>query len=177
MLEDEERTIIEINAERGESISHELHQLSLEEQRTHDLELSQLHDDVLHHENATVNHIIVSFERHHSSSDEIDDLGNTNDGSGSGSVNVFNRVWWDEPPALLQANMQLLTFLTQQSETIARLRVRIVKLKGLIYDLSYRSSNTPQDHVPSPTPTPGTHAPPPGDADPSPSTVKTYYGV
>jgi hypothetical protein len=98
LLEAEERTIIEINAERSESLSHELHQLSLEEQRTHDLELSQLRDDVLQHENATVNQIIASFEHHQSSSEENDDFGIKNDDFGSGSIDIFNRVCWDEPP-------------------------------------------------------------------------------
>jgi hypothetical protein len=79
--------------------------------------------------------------------------------------------------ALLDANMKLLTFLTQQSETIARLRNRIVKLKTLIYDLSYRSSTSSPDNLRSPTPTQGTTAPPPDGAGTTPPTVKTYYGI
>jgi hypothetical protein len=40
--------------------------------------------------------------------------------------------------ALIQANMKLLTFLTKQSATIARLRARIVRLSTIVHDLTVR---------------------------------------
>jgi hypothetical protein len=167
------------------------------------VELSQLHEDIIHYENDSTDAIIANFERNNSSSDG-------NDGFGSSPVFVFNCDWWEEPPdssdelsnaceesacvtqdnafplkdpdlfeqlerdynldkdtdsedhddnaanvaELLHANMKLLTFLTQQSETIARLRTRIVQLKTLIYDLSFRPVGELPDNantIPSPT--------------------------
>ncbi len=54
---------------------------------------------------------------------------------------------------LLDANMRLLTFLATQSMTVARLRPRIVRLKSLIHDLSFRPSDPFPDHARPPNPT------------------------
>jgi hypothetical protein len=130
-----------------------------DEQRTQDLELDQMRDDVLHHENAEIEAIIEGFENINSSSEEncYDD---------DSPVNEFNEAsaWWVEPSqsseeddfegntdtdddgedvvALIQANMNLLNFLTKQSATIARLRSRIVRLGTIIHDLRLRSDGT-----------------------------------
>jgi hypothetical protein len=208
-LADEERTMLDIDAERTEALRLELHQLGFDEQRTYDMELRRLHEDVLHHDNASTDQIIANFERHRSSSEDNDDYGTS-------PANVFNRAWHDEslykPPdssaedalnhnfvrieqaynldadteseddtvnvaELLQANMKLLTFLTQQSETIARLCVRIVRLKTLIYDLSFRPVGPLPDNAHPPNPTQGTSPPLPDNASPPLPPVTTYYGI
>jgi hypothetical protein len=216
-LEDDERIMSEMEDERTEDLRIELHQLGLDEQRTHDMELSLLRDDIIHYENALTDQIIADFERIDSSSDEND---------------VFHRDWWNEAPEssdessnnytdsacvtqdnssplndsaffeqveraynldtdtdsddrnendanvaeLLQANMKLLTFLTQQHETIARLRTRIVRLKTLIYDLSFR----PVGPLPNNgTSIPNASSPPNVSSIPSPTppSVEVYYGI
>jgi hypothetical protein len=63
--------------------------LEMHEQRAHDYELSQLHDDVLHHINASTDEIIADFENIHHSSDE--------DCFGISLVNEFNCDWYHEP--------------------------------------------------------------------------------
>jgi hypothetical protein len=83
--EDDERTIIEIDCENKTSL-HELLRLELDEQKSHDLELSQLHDDVLQHINSVTDEIIANAER----DDDTDSFG-------SSPVNVFNSDWYQEP--------------------------------------------------------------------------------
>ncbi len=68
---------------------------------------------------------------------------------------------------LLQANIRLLNFLTQQSATIARLRTRIVRLKTLIYDLSFRPVGPLPERARLPT----------RETRPPLSLVTTYYGI
>jgi hypothetical protein len=58
-------------------------------------------------------------------SDELNDNTDTEDGA-------------DDIVAIIQANMQLLTFLTKQSATIARFRARIVCLNNIVHDLTAR---------------------------------------
>jgi hypothetical protein len=65
--------MLNIDAERTEGLRLELQQLELEEQRTRDLELNQLHDDVTRYDDDLTDQIIASFERH-SSSDDYDDF-------------------------------------------------------------------------------------------------------
>jgi hypothetical protein len=50
-LEDDERILIEMEAERTAALRFEPQQLGLDEQRTHDKELSQLHEDIIHYDN------------------------------------------------------------------------------------------------------------------------------
>jgi transposase InsO family protein len=213
-LDEDEQTMRDMDAERTEALQLQLLQLGLDEQRHHDLELSQLHEDILHHDNETTEQIIADFEHNNSSSD-------ANDGFGTSPVNDFNYDWWVEPPdsddetinhdthqpsilignvsqlndnfeqveklyhldddnesddndnnaaniaELLQANIKLLDFLTQQSATIARLRTRIVRLKTLIYDLYFR----PGVPVPERTRLLTRETRPPL------SQVTTYYGI
>ncbi len=70
--------------------------LELDEQRAHDEDLSQLHDDVLHHINASTEQIIAEFANMNHSSD--DDL------SRSSPVNEFNCDWWHEPSESSSSN-------------------------------------------------------------------------
>ncbi len=53
----------------------------------------------------------------------------------------------DDVIELLKANMQLLTFLTKQSATIARFRGRIVRLGTVVMDLKVRLNNITQAHA------------------------------
>ena len=154
----DEQLILEAVDEHQANINSSVQQES-DEQRTQDLELDQMQDDVLHHENAEIEAIIEGFENLNSSSEDncYDD---------DSPVNEFNEAsaWWVEPSqsseeddfegntdtdddgedvvALIQANMKLLNFLTKQSATIARLRSRIVRLGTIIHDLRLRSDGT-----------------------------------
>ncbi len=76
--------MLEMDAEQTEALRLELHQLEFDEQRTRDQELSQLHDDAIHHDNDLTDQIIASFE-HHSSSDDYN-------GFGASPVHDFNRA-------------------------------------------------------------------------------------
>jgi hypothetical protein len=117
----------------------------LDEQRNHDLELSQLDDDILQHINSTTEAIIDDFERVEST------------GSAVSSVHEFNCDYYQEPPDspeddllentdtedgteevmdLIQFNMRLMSALDKQRATIARLRARIFRLSDLVKDLT-----------------------------------------
>jgi hypothetical protein len=69
-MDADERIMLEIDDERIAESQHDLLQLEMDEQRTHDYELSQMKDDVLYHINASTDEIIASFENADSSSDE-----------------------------------------------------------------------------------------------------------
>ena len=153
-----EQIIQETVKEHQANINSSIQQES-DEQRTWDLELGQMQDDVLYHNNAEIEAIIESFENLNSSSEEncYDD---------DSPVNEFNEAsaWWIEPSqsseeddiggntdtdddaedviALIQANRKLLNFFTKQSATIARLRSRIVRLGTIIHDFQLRSDGT-----------------------------------
>jgi hypothetical protein len=128
----------------------------MNEQRAHDVELNQLHDDVLHHINSQTDEIIHAFE-------SID-----SDESNPGSpVNVFNCDWYhehsesspdddtdhdtdtedgvEEHYGLIQSNMNLIAFVARQCETIARLRFCILRLRTHISELTSLIKNTRGD--------------------------------
>jgi len=170
-LNDHERTMHEIDAERS---SEEMLQLEQDEQIAHDNEMHQMQDDIRYHDNASTDAIIASFEKLESSSDDdcftttpirdacSDWRTETPDSSYYDFHHNFAKLEKDynlddteseenaENAAkfaeILQANMRLITFLQDQNETITRLRIRIVRLKAFIYDLSFRSA------APSPDP-------------------------
>jgi hypothetical protein len=129
---------------------HDLLTLELDEQKSHDLELSQLNDDVLQHINSQTEEI-------------IDDIDRSEDTSfGHSPVNEFNCDFYIQPPAsseddlnentdtedgteevmdLIQSNMRLMTVLDRQRATIARLRARIFRLNDLITNLTTQLDN------------------------------------
>jgi transposase InsO family protein len=212
---EDEQSLLAIDAERIEALRHDLYQLSIEEQRIQDRESSQFLEDILYHENDSTDQIIASFEHLCSSSEDNDDYGPnnhpSNDNSSSESHNSSGGNAIDRNFAqteqvygldadiesdvdddtenineLLAANMKLLNFLTQQRQTIARLRVRIVSLKTLIYDLS-SCTVPPLSGVRPPTQSRGTSptfpqhqgassTPPAAERSCAP-TVRTYYGI
>jgi len=196
-LDNDERTMLNIDAERTEALRLELQQLELQEQRTHDLESIQLHEDATRYHDDLTDQMIASFERRSSSDDY--------DAYGDGPAHDPNSEWWTDAhdfaqveraynldadtesedetvniADLLDANMKLLTFLTTQSQTIARLRTRIVRLKSLICDLSFRPSGPFPDHARPPNLTPSTmaemHSPLHESASPPLPQVQ-YFGI
>ncbi len=83
------KTMRAMDEERTPAIQASL-TLELNEQRAHDEELSQLHDDVLYHINASTEKVIAAFENLDHSSDS--------DNSRVSPINEFNCEWWHEPP-------------------------------------------------------------------------------
>jgi len=167
-LDADERTMREIDDERIAESQHDLLQLERDEQRIHDYELSQMNDDIIYHVNASTDQIIASFENADSSSDEecfnttlvqnprSDWWEEPPESSEADLYRDFAQVEKDynldcdtesednhenaaQLAELLDANIKLLTFLQEQNETIARLQLRIVKLKSRIHNLSFRS--------------------------------------
>jgi hypothetical protein len=151
MLQDHSQNAHDNESERNleeaqGTISHDLRTLEMDEQKNHDLELSQLDDDIQHHINSLTEEIIDGFER----------LGDAS--SANSSVNEFNCDYYHEPPAsseeddmlentdtedgteevmdLIQSNMRLMSALDRQRATIARLRARIFRLNDLVNDLT-----------------------------------------
>jgi hypothetical protein len=82
--------LIQLDAEKQAALSA-LHALELDEQKTHDAEISQIRDAVLHHINSTTDEIIHSFER-------ID----SEDSDDDSPYLVSNGDWYHEPTDLSQ---------------------------------------------------------------------------
>jgi hypothetical protein len=133
--------------------------LELDEQKNHDLELSQLNEDILQHINSTTEEIIDEIDRSEDSS-----LGNS-------PVNEFNCDYYIEPTAsseddlnentdtedgaeevidLIQSNMKLMTVLDRQRTTISRLRARIFRLNDLITNLTSQLNSIRETTVNAP---------------------------
>ncbi len=127
------------------TVLNDLLTLELDEQRNHDLELSQLDDDILQQINSTTEAIIDDFER-------VDSTG-----SAASSVHEFNCDYYQEPPDspeddllentdtedgteevmdLIQSNMRLMSALDRQRATIARLKARIFRMGDLVKNLT-----------------------------------------
>jgi hypothetical protein len=130
--------------------------LEMDEQRAHDIEFSQFHDDVLHHLNSQTEEIIQEIECIDSDESDpgVDELnGNwyhqlpdspTDDNSENGidhDTDTEDDV--EEHISLVQSNMKLIVFLARQSKTIARLRTRIRQLRLHVSELTSRVDNSP----------------------------------
>jgi hypothetical protein len=149
-LENNERLMLEMDSEHRTAL-RDLLRLQLDEQKAHDLELSQFHDDVLQHITSATDEIVADVDR----SEDTDSFGGS-------SVNEINCDFYREPPEssdddfndntdtddghdeatdLLQSKMQLVKFLDRQRTTIVRLRARIFRLNDIITDLNTKLSS------------------------------------
>jgi hypothetical protein len=164
--DDVERVMQEIDNEKQVALEA-TYQQELDAQRAHEQELSQMQDDVLYHIKASTDEIIAGFE-HILSSSEDDCFGDSpvnehncdfyRENSESSSdvhtphigvlpadddinANTDTEDGAEDMVELIQANKKLLHFLKKQSETIARLRGRIVRLGTIIQDLTVQLGN------------------------------------
>ena len=117
---------------------------SIEQDKQHDHENAQMHDDILHHEDMNIEQTIQAFESLNRNSDSE---------SSQSNANWTNCDWYNEPPDsseddlnentdtddgiidfidVVGANTDLIAFLKKQRATIARLRARIVRLNTLL---------------------------------------------
>ncbi len=127
-----------------EQILQPLDQLELDEQRNHDHDMEQMHDDILNEENASIERTIEAFENLNRSDDGFER-----------STDVFNYDHYREHPDsseddltentdtdddieklvdVIGGNTKLIAFLQKQRTTIFRLRARIVRMNGMLAD-------------------------------------------